>query len=71
MSLWAGGATCGATAVWAAKTSVWGQTHRGTQCPGGGALGVGLLGGAGSKEPTCQCRRRKKHGFDPWVRKTP
>ena len=19
------------------------------------------------KEPTCQCRRRKKHGFNPWV----
>ena len=21
------------------------------------------------KEPACQCRRRKGHGFDPWVRK--
>ena len=21
------------------------------------------------KESTCQCRRRRKHGFDPWVRK--
>ena len=23
------------------------------------------------KEPTCQRRRHKKHGFDPWVGKTP
>ena len=23
------------------------------------------------KESTCQCRRRRSHGFDPWVRKTP
>ena len=26
-------------------------------------------GGASGKEPTCQCRRCKRHGFDPWVRK--
>ena len=29
----------------------------------------GFPGGAGSKEPTCQWRRLKRHGFDPWVRK--
>ena len=23
------------------------------------------------KKPTCQCRRLKRHGFDPWVRKIP
>ena len=23
------------------------------------------------KEFTCQCRRHKRHGFDPWVRKIP
>ena len=23
------------------------------------------------KEPTCQCRRCKRHGLDPWVRKIP
>ena len=23
------------------------------------------------KEPLCQCRRHKRHGKDPWVRKTP
>ena len=28
-------------------------------------------GGARGKEPTCQCRRRKRHGFNPWVRKIP
>ena len=32
----------------------------------------GLLGGASSKEPACQCRRRcKRCGFDPWVGKIP
>ena len=23
------------------------------------------------KEPTCQCRRHERHGFDPWVGKIP
>ena len=23
------------------------------------------------KEPACRCRRRKRHGLDPWVRKIP
>ena len=27
--------------------------------------------GASGKEPTCQCRRHKRHGFDPWVVKIP
>jgi len=30
---------------------------------------AGILGGASSKEPVCQCRRRKRNGFDPWVEK--
>ena len=30
---------------------------------------VGFPGGASGKEPACQCRRHKRHGFDPWVRK--
>ena len=25
----------------------------------------------GGKEPTCQCRRHKRHAFDPWVMKIP
>ena len=28
-------------------------------------------GSATGKEPTCQCRRHKRCGFDPWVRKIP
>ena len=30
----------------------------------------GFLGGANGKKSTCQCRRLKKHRFNPWVRKT-
>ena len=30
---------------------------------------TGFLGGAKGKEPACQCRRHKRHGFDSWVRK--
>ena len=32
---------------------------------------MGFPGGASGKEPSCQCRRYKRHGFDPWVRKIP
>ena len=28
-------------------------------------------GGTSGKEPTCQCRRHKRHRFDPWVGKFP
>ena len=28
-------------------------------------------GGASGKEPTCQCRRHKRHGFNTWAGKTP
>ena len=31
----------------------------------------GLPGDATGKEPTCQCRRHKTCGFNPWVAKTP
>jgi len=30
-----------------------------------------LSGGPSGKEPTCQCRRRKRCGFNPWVGKIP
>ena len=30
---------------------------------------LGFPGGLSCKEPTCQCRRHKRHKFDPWVRK--
>ena len=32
---------------------------------------IGFPGSARGKEPACQCRRCKRHGFDPWVRKIP
>ena len=31
----------------------------------------GFTGGASSKEPAHQCRRPKRHRFDPWFRKIP
>ena len=34
-------------------------------------MGWGLPGGASGKEPICQCRWRKRCGFDPWVKKIP
>ena len=32
---------------------------------------MGFPGRASSKEHTCQCRKQKRHRFDPWVRKIP
>ena len=32
---------------------------------------VDFPGGASDEEPTCQCRRCRRHRFDSWVRKTP
>ena len=32
---------------------------------------MGFPGGTSGKEPTCQCRRQKGCGFNPWVRKIP
>ena len=32
---------------------------------------VAFPGGTSDKEPACQCRRHKRCGFDPWVRKVP
>ena len=34
-------------------------------------IGWGFPGGNNGKELTCQCRRCKRHRFDPWVRKIP
>ena len=31
----------------------------------------GSSGDASGKEPTYQCRKHKRHGFDPWVGKIP
>ena len=32
---------------------------------------MGFPAGASGKEPACQCRRPKRCGFNPWVRKIP
>ena len=32
---------------------------------------MGFPGGPRGKEPTCQCRKHRRHGFDSWVRKIP
>ena len=32
---------------------------------------MGFPGGASGKESFCQCRRRKRRGFNPWVGKIP
>ena len=32
---------------------------------------LGFPGGATGKEPSCQCWRCRRHGFDPWVGKIP
>ena len=34
-------------------------------------MNMGFPDGASSKEPVCQCRKCKKWGFNPWVRKIP
>ena len=39
--------------------------HRARDCH------TGFPGGASGKEPTSQCRRHKRCGFDPWVRNIP
>ena len=35
----------------------------------GSVVNLGFLGVSSGKELACLCRRRKRHGFDPWVRK--
>ena len=49
------------------STNAWTQVHAQVW----GLLKYGFSGGAGGKEPTCQCRRHKRSGFDPWVGKIP
>ena len=38
---------------------------------GGCSVYRGFPGDASGKEPTCQCIRTKRCGFDPWVGKIP
>ena len=35
------------------------------------AIAFSILGGTSGKEPACQCRRHKRHRFDPQVGKIP
>ena len=37
----------------------------------GSIPGLGFPGGTSGKEPACQCRRHKRCGFDPLVKKIP
>ena len=39
--------------------------------PSGIHGGASFPGGTSGKESTCQCRRLRRCGFDPWVRKIP
>ena len=32
---------------------------------------MGFCGGTSGRESSCQCRRCKRQGFDPWVGKIP
>jgi len=32
---------------------------------------ISFSGSSSGKESTCQCRRQKRGGFNPWVRKMP
>ena len=32
---------------------------------------MGFPGGDSGKEPVCQCKRHRRHGFSPWVGKIP
>ena len=41
------------------RESMWGVWER------------GFLGGPSGKEPICQCRRHKRNGLAPWIRKIP
>ena len=69
------------TWVWVDSRS-WFITVRWLYLPGLLALGLamwlgfgqwkcGFPDGVSGKEPTCQCKRYKRRGFNPWVRKIP
>ena len=47
------------------------ETACGTSDRRKGDICMGFPGGASGKEPACQCGRRTRHRFKPWVRKIP
>ena len=57
------------TALW--KQAFWVGNTLGVLGFWGVCVLRGFLGGTSGKEPACQCRRYKRLGFDPWVRKIP
>ena len=42
-----------------------------SDCTQASTFEQGFPGGPSGKDHACQCRRHKRHGFDPWVRKIP
>ena len=42
-----------------------------SNCEGSRCIYRGFSGDASGNEPTCQCRRPERCGFDPWVKKNP
>ena len=61
-----------ATAQWVTKsqTQLRDEAHKRVTIASETAC-LGLPRGRGGKESTCQRRRCKRHGLDPWVRKIP
>ena len=47
------------------------KRHNGHTNLGNAAWVIRLPRWASGKEPACQCRRRKRHRFNPWVREIP
>ena len=46
-------------------------SHRGDLAAAAAGISLGLPIWLSGKESTCQCRRSRRRGFDPWVRKIP
>ena len=62
---------CSALSTVLGSTGALADLLRLESCSQGFYSPVGFPGGASGKEPTSQCRRYKKCGFDAWVRKIP
>ena len=60
---------------WSWSTCVEGTQHKqllnDTSVLKGNSECLRLPRGRSGKEPTCQCRRHRRHWFNPWVRKIP
>ena len=60
--------------IWLHVSKSWTRPCQENPVPSGFWVSIrargGFPGGAVGKEPTCQCRRHKRCGFDTWVRKS-